>query len=57
VEARLRPAAGLLLSDLLLSEPGRRDSGPVVSVDGRLVGRSARALLEVRGAASLPARP
>jgi hypothetical protein len=55
VEAGLKPAGSLRLSDLLVSEPGRRESGPVVSVDGRLLGRSVRAALEVRLATAEPA--
>jgi VWFA-related protein len=54
VDARLVPARGLQLSDLLVSEPGRRASGPVISVDGRLLGRTARSVLEVRSAAGPP---
>jgi hypothetical protein len=54
VDAQLKPAGSLWLSDLLVSEPGRRDAGRVVSVDGRLLGRTARAALEVRGAAAAP---
>jgi VWFA-related protein len=54
IEARLKPAGALLLSDLLVAEPGRRDAGPVICVDGRLLGRTARAVLEVRGAVAPP---
>ncbi|HYN04335.1 MAG TPA: VWA domain-containing protein [Vicinamibacteria bacterium] len=54
VVARLQPAGGLLLSDLLVAEPGRRESGQAMNVDGRLLGRTARAVLEVRAAATPP---
>jgi hypothetical protein len=52
--ARLQPAGGLLLSDLLVAEPGRRESGQAMNVDGRLLGRTARAVLEVRAVATPP---
>jgi len=55
VEARLfEGKRGLTVSDLLVTEPGRQASAQAVCVDGRTVGRAARALLEVRGAAAPP---
>jgi VWFA-related protein len=52
--ARLRPAGGLVLSDLLVAEPGRRASGTALTVDGRLVGRAVRTALEIGGASDPP---
>ncbi len=54
VEAALKAAGGLRLSDMLVAEPGRRDSGPVVNVDGQLLARAVRVLLEVRSATAEP---
>jgi hypothetical protein len=56
VDARLKTAGALLLSDVLLAEPGRRDSGTVLCVDGRLAGRTVRAFVEIQapGGASAP---
>jgi hypothetical protein len=47
VDARLKTAGALPLSDVLLAEPGRRDSGTVLCVDGRLAGRTVRAFVEI----------
>lgn len=54
LEARLQSAHGLRLSDLLVSEPGRRASGQALSVDGRLLGRTAHCLLEIHGSPGPP---
>jgi VWFA-related protein len=48
VTAQLTTAGPLRLSDLVVGEPGRRSSGPVLCVDGRLLGRTAHALVEIR---------
>jgi hypothetical protein len=48
VRAQLAAAGPLLLSDLVVGEPGRKNSGPVLCVDGRLLGRAAHALVEIR---------
>ena len=55
VDARLRPAGSLLLSDLVVADRARRESGTMATVDGRLLGRSASVLLEVAGAQVTPA--
>jgi VWFA-related protein len=55
VDARLRPAGSLLLSDLVVADRTRRESGTMATVDGRLLGRSASVLLEVAGAQVTPA--
>jgi VWFA-related protein len=54
VQAALKAVGSLRLSDLLVAEPGRRDSGPLVNVDGQLLARAVRVLLEVRSAAVEP---
>ena len=54
IDVRLRPAGPLLLSDLMVADTGRRESGLMVNVDGRLLGRDASVLLEVSGAATQP---
>jgi VWFA-related protein len=54
VTARLEPAGPLLLSSLVVGELGRRESGAVLCVDGRLLGRSAHALVELHGSPSGP---
>lgn len=55
VDARLRPAGSLLLSDLVVADRARREPGTMATVDGRLLGRSASVLLEVAGAQVAPA--
>ena len=54
-EARLfEGQVGVTVSDLLITEPGRQGAAQGVCVDGRTLGRAARALVEVRGAAAPP---
>jgi VWFA-related protein len=54
-EARLYEGRdALTVSDLLVTEPGRQGSAQAVCVDGRSVGRTLRALVEVRGATAPP---
>jgi hypothetical protein len=55
VEGALKGVGNLQLSDVVVAEPGRRDSGPVVNVDGQLLARAVRVLLEIRSANVEPA--
>ena len=51
VLARFHPAGDVVLSDLMLAEPGRRaGSKQALNVDGTVVGRTLRAYLEIRAA-------